>query len=249
MDRLITRLRAQLSRPPRADVALAVVLGVAGLLEIALTTDHAFRLVPVVLLTVAPLPWRRQAPLAVLLTCLAVVAIGETVGYPGQATYLLIELIVASYSLGAWEEFRRSAAGIAVSLSVILTLVAIHEPALDNFTFITLFYGGAWLIGTLVRRPRVRAHQLEIAAAASEAVHRAAAREAIEQERARIARELHDVVAHSVSVMVIQSGAVQPPLGRRSRRGAGGAGARGAGRARGARGDAPDAGNPARLPG
>jgi signal transduction histidine kinase len=212
MQHLITRLRDRLSMPPRGDIALAAALGAAGLLEIALTTDHPFRLAPVVLLTVAPLPWRRQAPLAVLLVCLAVVAVGETVGYPGQATYLLIELIIASYSLGAWERLRRSAIGIAVSLAVILTLVAIHEPGLDNFTFITLFYGGSWLIGALVRRPRQRARQLEVEAAASEAAHRQAARRAIDEERSRIARELHDVVAHSVSVMVIQSGAVRHRL-------------------------------------
>jgi signal transduction histidine kinase len=212
MHRFADRLSVTVTRPPRADVALAVAIGLAGLLEIALTTDHPWRLAPVVLLTVAPLPWRRERPFAVLLVCLAVVAVGETVGYPGQATYLLIELIIAFYSLGAWVEFRRSAVGAAVSLGIILTLVAIHEPGLDNFTFITLVYGGAWLVGTFVRRPRLQARQLEAEAAQREAAHREAAQRAIEEERARIARELHDVVAHSVSVMVIQSGAVRHRL-------------------------------------
>lgn len=212
MHRRATRLPITLTRPPRVDVALAMVIGAAGLLEIALTTDEALRLVPVVLLTVAPLPWRRQQPFAVLLVCLAVVAVGETVGYPGQATYLLIELIIAFYSLGAWVEWRRSAVGLVISLGVILGLIAIHEPGLDNFTFVTLFYGGAWLVGTLVRRPRLRAHQLEIETANMEAAHREASQRAIDEERARIARELHDVVAHSVSVMVIQSGAVRHRL-------------------------------------
>jgi signal transduction histidine kinase len=212
VHRLAERLAPALSRPPRADIAVAILIGAAGLLEVAVTTDEPVRLVPVVLVTVAPLPWRRQQPFAVLLVCLAAVAIGETIGYPGQATYLLIELILVFYSLGAWVELRRSAVGMAVSLGMILGLVAIHEPGLDNFTFITLFYGGAWLVGTLVRRPRMRAHQLEGEAARLEAAHREAARRAIDEERARIARELHDVVAHSVSVMVIQSGAVRHRL-------------------------------------
>lgn len=212
MRPVANRLPITLSRPPRADVVLAVVIGLAGLLEIVLTTDQWPRLIPVVLLTVAPLPWRREQPFAVLLVCLAVVAVGETVGYPGQATYLLLELIIVFYSLGAWVELRRSAVGMAISLGIILALVAIHEPGLDNFTFITLFYGGAWLVGTFVRRPRLRALQLETEAASLEAAHRAAAQRAIEEERARIARELHDVVAHSVSVMVIQAGAVRHSL-------------------------------------
>jgi signal transduction histidine kinase len=212
VHRLSERLPLTLSRPPRADIALALLIGAAGLLEVVLTTDEPLRLAPVVLATVAPLPWRRQQPFAVLLVCLAAVAVGETVGYPGQATYLLIELIIAFYSLGAWVELRQSAVGMAISLAIILGLVAIHEPGLDNFTFVTLFYGGAWLVGTLVRRPRMRAHQLEGEAAALEAAHREAAQRAIDEERARIARELHDVVAHSVSVMVIQSGAVRHRL-------------------------------------
>ncbi len=212
MHRLTARLPLALGRPPRSDIVLAVVMGLAGLLEVAVSTDEPLTLAPVVLLTVAPLPWRRQQPFAVLLVCLAVVAVGETVGYPGQATYLLIELIIVFYSLGAWVELRRSVMGMAISLGLILALVAIHEPGLDNFTFITLFYGGSWLVGTFVRRPRLRARQLEAQAATLEEAHREAAQRAIEEERARIARELHDVVAHSVSVMVIQSGAVRHRL-------------------------------------
>jgi len=84
MRPVANRLPITISRPPRADVVLAAVIGIAGLVEIVLTTVQALRLVPVVLLTVAPLPWRREQPFAVLLVCLAVVAVGETVGYPGQ---------------------------------------------------------------------------------------------------------------------------------------------------------------------
>jgi len=212
MQGVLDRLSIVLARARAADVVLAAVIGIAGIVEVILTTDNGLRLVPVVVLTVAPLPWRREQPFVVLLVCLAVVAVGEAIGYPGQATYLLIELIIVFYSLGAWVELRRSAVGMVISLGIILGLVAIHEPGLDNFTFITLFYGGAWLVGTFVRRPRLRARQLEADAAQLESAHREAARRAIEEERARIARELHDVVAHSVSVMVIQTGAVRHRL-------------------------------------
>ncbi|HEX2589677.1 MAG TPA: hypothetical protein VHL51_15515, partial [Gaiellales bacterium] len=91
MHRLADRLPLRLSTPSRWDIALAVLIGAGGLLEVALTTGEPLRLAPIVLLTVAPLPWRRAQPFAVLLVCLSAVAVGETIGYPGQATYLLIE--------------------------------------------------------------------------------------------------------------------------------------------------------------
>ena len=126
--------------------------------------------------------------------------------------------MVAFYSLGAWVDFDRSWPRAAAALAFVWGLIAWQEPRLDNFVFITLFYAGAWLVGVFVRRPRQRAQTLEEAALEAEAAHREAAQRTMEEERARIARELHDVVAHSVSVMVIQAGAVRQVLGRPRRR-------------------------------
>src|SRR5437763_1451590 len=70
-----------------------------------------------------------------------------------------------------------------------------------------VFLGGVWLLGRWVRRRRRTTHELEQHAARLEADREALAREAVAEERARIAREMHDSVAHSVSVMVLQAGA------------------------------------------
>jgi signal transduction histidine kinase len=201
-------------RPPLADAALAVAFAIAGVAEMALTVHARLAvLVPVVAVTTIPIAWRRAQPFRGLVVTVVAVALGAEHGYPLQATYLLFDLIVQFYSLGAWLDLDPSWPRAVAALAAMLGLFALHAPALDNFTFITLFYGGAWLVGALVRRPRERALTLERDADTLQARHHAAARRAAEQERALIARELHDVVAHSVSVMVIQTGAVRRRLG------------------------------------
>jgi len=213
IERISSHGRHAVGRPPFADVCLAVVFSVAGLVEIAVTASGSFGvLVPFVLVTTVPIAWRRRYPFPAVLIALAGVALGEIFGYPENATYLLVMLVVAFYSLGAWVDLRPSAWRFAVAQSLVWLSIALHEPGLDNFVFLTLFYGGAWLVGVFVRRPRQRAGELEEAAATSELAHRQAVIQIVEAERARIARELHDVVAHNVSVMVIQAGAVRHRL-------------------------------------
>jgi len=212
VGRSVTKLTSGVTQPPLADVCLAAALGIAGLVEVALTTSDFARLAPVVVATVAPLAWRRQAPFAAVIACLVVVTAGEPFRYPLQATYLLLELVVAFYSLGAWVDFHRSWPRAGAALAFVWGLIAWQEPGLDNFVFVTLFYAGSWLVGVFVRLPRERAQELERTAAEAEAAHREAAQRTVGEERARIARELHDVVAHSVSVMVIQAGAVRRRL-------------------------------------
>src|SRR6185295_3588140 len=70
----------------------------------------------------------------------------------------------------------------------------------------------AWVIGALVRGPVARAHSAEERAAHLEQEQVEAARQAVIDERQRIARELHDIIAHSVSVMTVQAGAVRRRL-------------------------------------
>jgi signal transduction histidine kinase len=78
--------------------------------------------------------------------------------------------------------------------------------------FVTVVFGGAWLLGRALRGRGLHAEQLAQRAAQLEAEQQAQARAAVAAERARIARELHDVIAHSVSVMVIQAGAAEQLL-------------------------------------
>ena len=93
-------------------------------------------------------------------------------------------------------------------------IIVYNKPAhsLAELVFIPLLFGICWLAGFTLH---LRAEQAEAAkerAAQAEREREAAARLAVAEERARIARELHDVVAHAVSVMVLQAGAVRHGL-------------------------------------
>jgi len=77
---------------------------------------------------------------------------------------------------------------------------------------VVAFMSIAWVLGTLLRRPLARARSAEERAAHLEQEQVEAARQAVIDERQRIARELHDIIAHSVSVMTVQTGAVRRRL-------------------------------------
>src|SRR5207344_546252 len=80
------------------------------------------------------------------------------------------------------------------------------------YVFITLRYVAAWVAGYALRERAEQAEAAEVRALHAEREREAAARVAVAEERARIARELHDIVAHAVSVMVLQVGAVRHKL-------------------------------------
>jgi signal transduction histidine kinase len=79
--------------------------------------------------------------------------------------------------------------------------------------FVPLFFAIGWLAGYALRERAEQAEAAEVRAAQAEREREAAARVAVAEERARIARELHDIVAHAVSVMVLQVGAIRHRLG------------------------------------
>jgi signal transduction histidine kinase len=80
------------------------------------------------------------------------------------------------------------------------------------FVFTPLFFGLGWLAGFTLRERAAQAEAAEERATQAEREREAAARIAVAEERARIARELHDIVAHAVSVMTLQVGAVRHKL-------------------------------------
>ncbi len=178
--------------PPRPGGALAAVLALAQTL---------------------PLAVRRSWPGA----CLAVVgiafAIYQCLGYPGSFTST--GLILALYAAGAHERrFRRGLAAAAsaayVGLAIMLAALRSPERPVDYVTFY-LVLACCWAAGSLVR-----ARQLTEAER-----RRRAAADAVAAERARIARELHDVVTHHVTAMVVQAGAAQVLLPSQPERAAG----------------------------
>ena len=121
--------------------------------------------------------------------------------------------MAASALLGSLRDRSRARIGLAVVLGG-TAIIVYNKPAhsLAELVFIPLLFGICWLAGFTLH---LRAEQAEAAkerAAQAEREREAAARLAVAEERARIARELHDVVAHAVSVMVLQAGAVRHGL-------------------------------------
>ena len=209
-------------RLPLTDVLLAAGVLVIAQVETWMTTSFQPK-VPLALVAAAmtvPLAWRRRAPFGALVAVGVAGAVLGT-GWPElNALYSFIAVVVAVFSVGAYAEPRRAVLGCA------LVLVWFWAGALlDNArhpgrrgpsdaVFVTVVFGGAWLLGRALRGRGQRAAELEQRAAQLEADQQAQARAAVAAERARIARELHDVIAHSVSVMVIQAGAAEQLLGQ-----------------------------------
>jgi signal transduction histidine kinase len=163
-----------------------------------------------------PLLARRRAPLLVLV---AVIALGYA-GYArgasvGGSLQAWIALNVALYGVDAHCERLRAIAGAVIVAAFVLLFeipALVEGGRVDDLAGEWLFLGGVWLLGRWVRQRRQRTADLERHAADLEADRSALAREAVADERARIAREMHDAVAHSVSVMVLQAGAAEQVL-------------------------------------
>jgi signal transduction histidine kinase len=119
-------------------------------------------------------------------------------------------LVGASYSIGAHNRGRRLllGAGFVVAYFVVGQVIALADGGRDG----DLFALGVWLVigfavGVFINRRTHQAHEARQHAAVLAVDHEQRMSEAVENERARIARELHDVVAHSLSVIVVQAAA------------------------------------------
>ena len=121
--------------------------------------------------------------------------------------------LVTAFLLGNLRDVRRAGLGLAIVVGAAATLIYnIPGHSVDQLVFIPVDFAVAWVAGLAVR---ARAEQAEVAeshATQAEQERDAATRVAVAEERARIARELHDIVAHAVSVMVLQVGAVRHQL-------------------------------------
>jgi signal transduction histidine kinase len=197
-------------RPPPADVLLAAALLAWALLEVAFQAGPSpiwGRIVFAVVVTV-PLAVRRQAPgLVAGIVAVAIVLWAMHANAPETGTVPFPSVLVAAFSVACYARRPRIAVagGVALLGAMLLAVESAYYPGspnASNLAILCLFLGGAWAAGWLVRQRAAQAHR---AVAESGDV----ARQAVVEERARIARELHDAVAHSVSIIAVQAGAAE----------------------------------------
>jgi len=164
------------------------------------------------LLIGAPLALRRRAPLLAWTIIWAGIALQALItGNSPEGLELMFVLGVGSYSVAAYSAWRRALAGLAVSAAgATVYSLANHDIMSGNTgnlwsaAFFATAILAAWLIGVFVRGRREAAAQAAATAAAEQKAERAVA-----DERARLARELHDVVSHNLSVVVLQAAGAQ----------------------------------------
>lgn len=157
-----------------------------------------------VILMTAPLVCRRRWPLFVF----GLVVLGGFVVAPTDPYAAIASITVAAYSVGAYGRLSLfSLIPLTAAAAVVALTLHIEYPAMLDRAAALLVTIPLWLVAYALRIRQVRADALEARAARLEQEHELATRVALAAERARIARELHDVVAHHVSVIVVQAGA------------------------------------------
>jgi len=207
----VSSLYAWLTRHPMpVDGVLAFCLTVLGL-GAALKGDHAaVRLLLLAAITV-PVVFRRRYPVQAFVVSGCALAVDLlTNGGPGGS---LLATLVLLYTLAAYRPRRISIPGLLVSVAgawaVVVMRVGSSVGGLNLVLLALVISSGtalvAWVLGDSMRYRRAYLRELEDRAARLERERGTQAQIAAAAERARIARELHDVIAHNVSVMVVQA--------------------------------------------
>jgi signal transduction histidine kinase len=151
----------------------------------------------------------RHAPAAAAVLGSATVLGNFLLGSPGPGGAQLIGMAVLVGHAAAVLPVRRGGLVAAAATLLVLAAGLAFSPSPWEGFFYLLVTGVAWGVGALVRQSRQRSRELEVLAARLADQQEAAAAAAAVAERARIAREVHDSVAHSVSVMVLQMGGLR----------------------------------------
>ena len=153
--------------------------------------------------------WRRSQPLLTLACVLGgLLPMAFWLTQPPNMFAAVLMLLSASYAVGRHESGRRSVAGLVAAATVVIVVAIIFDPD-DIFFPVTFFCIVPWLAGRTIRNQTALARELAEKAERAEHAREEDERRAIALERSRIARELHDVLAHNLSVMVVQAGAAR----------------------------------------
>ena len=221
-----------------ADAMIAGVVFALGILsdriyyDIAAVNPHNFRFATAVAfmaLLTFPLALRRRLP-PVTLICVSLAVLGYTVFGITEGSITATVAFVSIYSVGAYCPPRVAnwvrGVCIAIMFSDLVWVLLFRQIDLGHSKASTVGAGilsvgsnlffliAAWVIGDVARASRMRAAELDLRNRQVEAAHQVIAEQAVLDERVRIAREVHDVVAHHVSVMGVQAGAARRVMAR-----------------------------------
>ncbi len=210
--------------PLVSDALIALLLLAFGLLtEFAQpdpeaaghASDPSVVSVALVALASLSLVGRRRWPVAVFVAVWITMTVYAVLGYPGGGP--VIAALFSLYAVAAHAERRRTAVYVLVT-ALVTTLpfpvLAPDDTSWGDLVGVFALVIASWVLGDNMRVRRANVAAVEERAARLERERDAEAQRAVLQERARIARELHDVVAHSMSVMVVQAGAARRTLAR-----------------------------------
>jgi signal transduction histidine kinase len=198
-------------------------MAVAGMLELVVgrhspgaPTTTLWIAVPTVAVLVLPLFARRRFPFAApavywLLAVAVSFGDGMLLAFIGS---LGLVGLASAFLLGNLRNPLKAGAGLIIVLvAIVIVVYNIPGPqTVGDYVFIPLRFAVAWIAGYALRERAEQAEAAEERAEHAERERESAARIAVAEERSRIARELHDIVAHAVSVMVLQVGAVRHTL-------------------------------------
>ena len=201
---------------------LVILAAVASAVDVAFKDDAGkapqtplWISVPLIAVLILPLLWRRQwpfgAPAAVWLLAAAMSFVDGRLVVSSQGVFA--GGMVAAFLLGSLRDGTQARSGlviVVVSAAILVYRDPNHSPG--NLVFVPALFGIVWvaaiaLRNRLVESETAEAHALRLAQERAES-----ARRAVADERARIARELHDVIGHSVSVMTVQAAGVRRQL-------------------------------------
>jgi signal transduction histidine kinase len=200
---------------PVAAHAAAVLLVVAAVVEALLTPVGVLEIVAVLGMTV-PVLWCRRAPLVAVVVSYGALALSE--GFGGDVTsegYApVLALVAISYAAGRWTTGRAAllAGGFLLALTWTSVLLG-PDPDLPSMLLSLLITAlpalGPWLAGRAIRGRDERVGQLLQLNEELERKREEGLQMSLELDRAHLARELHDVLAHSITVMVVQAEAAE----------------------------------------
>jgi signal transduction histidine kinase len=188
------------------DVVLPVILLAVGTAELAsLGTPGWVAAAGLEALAALALVWRRPLPMiAVPASAIALMGISSTGTESNEAAAPILFYVLGMYSLGRFASWRGGLVGAALTLALVFVDISSVEGGADwtDVMFVLSLAVPPYLFGRITRRLAEQSAQL---ARQAELLRD----QAVRDERDRIARELHDVVAHSISAMVVQTAAAQ----------------------------------------